>query len=124
MINLTQNDSGLYVFSVKITGPKKNKVLQGLIDTGSTDCACTHPVLTTLYARPTSLSKVRSIETTKICLIYTVFLGFDGKTEPIELIRVSKLPDNIHLILGMSFLSKCNLTIKGKVGKIEWKSSR
>ena len=123
MIDLIKNQFGLYEFSVTINGPKRARNLKGLIDTGSTHCACTYPIITTLRARPTSYDFVSSVNaaTKKRCLIYLVRIGFDERTEPVELIRVSTLPDDIHLILGMSFLSKCNLTLEDKSGKIEWK---
>ena len=48
----TKNKFGLYEFDIEITGPKKNKTVKGLIDTGSTYCVCTYKVITTLWSRP------------------------------------------------------------------------
>jgi hypothetical protein len=120
VIQLTKNQFGLYEFSVTIKGPKKSKVLKGLIDTGSTHCACTYPVITTLLARPTSFSNVSTCNDTKRCLFYLIGIGFDGRIEQVELIRVQNLPEGIHLILGMSFLSKCKIKLNDQDGQIEW----
>lgn len=113
-----KNASGLYEFPVDIHGQRKSRTLKGLIDTGSTDCVCTYPVITTLQIRPINFKMVSTIDieegiTKKRCLIYLPTIVFDGKSELVELIRVGSLPDEIGLLLGMSFLSKYNLKIEG-----------
>lgn len=51
-MKIKPNEKGLYEFDIEVVGTKKRKTLKGLIDTGSTICACTYEVITTLWARP------------------------------------------------------------------------
>jgi hypothetical protein len=123
----SKNKLGLYEFDIEVRGQKKTKKLKGLIDTGSTDCACTYQVITTLQIRPVDFALVSSINIlnqsgpSKRSLIYSVGLGFDGKGIQVPLIRVANLPDGIHFILGMSALNNCNLNFTNDYLDISWK---
>ncbi|MCL5674957.1 MAG: retroviral-like aspartic protease family protein [Candidatus Omnitrophica bacterium] len=119
-MRLIKNSSGLYEFDVHVRGPKKEKTLKGLIDTGSTDCACTYKLITTLWIRPISFTKVSTVNvngavqnTSKPAWVYSALIKFDNKEDMFNIIRVSSLPQNISLLLGMSFLSRCQLNFDG-----------
>jgi len=117
-----KNASGLFEFDINVRGEKKSKVLKGLIDTGSTDCACTYKVITTLQVRPIDSSMVSTINSSRDqVLSYLAYIEFSGKKEMVKIFRFPELPDDIHLILGMSFLSKCNLDFKDDYVEINWK---
>lgn len=116
------NKNGLYEFEIVVKGKKKQKTLKGLIDTGSTDCACTYEVITTLQIRPIDFRKVSSIDTEiKQVLVYSCDIEFDQKSETVPLLRVSKLPEGIHFLLGMSILSKCNFSMSNSHMDLNWK---
>lgn len=121
-MHIQKNKFGLYEFDIKVKGKKKSKILKGLIDTGSTDCACTYHVITTLQIRPISFSIVSAINNEpKRSLIYLADVGFGSKSEPVKIIRVANLPQNIHFLLGMSILSKCHLNFNDEYLDISWK---
>jgi hypothetical protein len=52
------HDGNLYLFNFTVRGPKAARVLKGLLDTGSSMCACTYKVITTLRARPVDYRRV------------------------------------------------------------------
>lgn len=117
------NDFGLYEFEIEVSGKNKSKKLKGLIDTGSTDCVCTYELITTLQIRPVSHEKISipsEETTTKRCLVYNIKIEFDSKSELFPVYRIGKLPDNIHFILGMSVLSRCEMKLKGNALEINW----
>ena len=116
------NEKGLYEFDIIVSGCNKSKILKGLVDTGSTDCACNYKVITTLQIRPIDYTKISSVNNEdKHALIYSCDIEFDGKSETVPLARVSKLPDDIHFILGMSILEKCKIIINDNHMDISWK---
>jgi len=116
------NEHGLYEFDITVKGRKKEQTLKGLVDTGSTDCACTYKVITTLQIRPIDYRKVSTINNeTKNVLIYSGIIGFDEHNEIVPLLRVTSLPEGIHFILGMSILSKCKIEMNGSHLDINWK---
>ncbi len=115
------NTKGLYEFDINVSGLKKNQTVKGLIDTGSTDCACTYKVITTLQIRPIDFKMVSTINNeTKQVLIYSCEIEFDRQSITVPLLRVSSLPEGIHFILGMSVLSQCKITMNGNSLEINW----
>ena len=111
----------LYEFDVKVTGIGKSKTVKGLVDTGSTDCACTHEIITTLWARPVFFGKVSTVNNRqKKLMIYSLEVGFDKRTEIVPVVRVTNLPEDICFILGMSILSNCNLVFTRSYLDITW----
>lgn len=116
------NKHGLYEFDIVVKGKRKSRTLKGLVDTGSTDCACTYEVITTLQIRPIDYKKVSITDTeTKKVLTYSSDVQFDGKSETVPLLRVTSLPEGIHFILGMSILSKCKIEMNGNHMELNWK---
>ena len=116
------NEQNLYEFEIFVSGKRKFKKLKGLVDTGSTDCACTYEVITTLHARPIDYKKVSTIDNrSKHALVYCGNIEFDGKSETVPIIRVATLPEGIQFILGMSILSKCTLNFNGSNLELKWK---
>lgn len=115
-----KDSSGFYSFDIKVQGPRKNKILRGLVDTGSSDCACTYQVITTLWIRPVDRSIVSTINQSSPTLIYSAEVGFDNKIIKVPIARVANLPTGIHFLLGMSVLSKCKLTLSDNDMVINW----
>ena len=116
------NERGLYEFDVTVTGRKSSRVLRGLVDTGSTECACTYKVITTLQIRPIYFGPVSSIDNeVKNVLVYSSNIQFDERSTTVPLLRVTSLPEGIHFILGMSVLSQCILKMNGSKLEINWK---
>lgn len=117
----TKNAFGLYEFAIKARGPKKSKILKGLVDTGSTDCAVGYEVITTLWARPIDFKPVSTIDgSNERRLIYALNIGFDQKSLLVPIVRVTRLPIGVHLLLGMSLLSKCKITTHETYLDINW----
>ena len=125
-MQLKPNNDGLYEFDVEIIGPRGNrKTLKGLIDTGSTECACTYKIITTLKIRPVAFKNISTVNSdagASRVLVYSTEIGFNQKSKIVSLYRVSTLPEGIDLILGMSFLSKCSINFDGRIMKIDWRA--
>ena len=125
-MKIKANKNGLYEFEINIVGNKKSKKLKGLVDTGSTDCACTYQIITTLQIRPIDWVKISIINDNdeheyKQVFAYISDIEFDGQSDTVSILRVPNLPIGIDFILGMSFLSKCELVFKDDYLQIEWK---
>lgn len=117
-----KNELDLFEFSVKVTGPNVSKTLKGIVDTGSTFCACTHKVITTLRIRPIDFRKVAPIGGDAARrLIYEAEIGFDGRSAKSEIARLETLPKGIDFILGLSILEKCNWSKCDTHLEISWK---
>jgi len=93
------HDGNLYLFNFTVRGPKAARVLKGLLDTGSSMCACTYKVITTLRARPVDYRRAMTT----------------------EVVRVTSLPDGIDFIMGMSVLQHCNLTLDDNGMTVTWR---
>jgi len=117
-----QNSIGLYEFDVDVIGSKgERKTLKGLVDTGSSDCAATYKIITTLKTRPIAVEKVSTVgDGVKDVLVYSVQIGFDGEDDIFPVLRVNSLPDGIHFILGMSVLSRCSISLNHNEMEINW----
>ena len=127
-MQLKPNNDGLYEFEVEVIGPRGHrKTLKGLIDTGSTECACTYKIITTLKIRPVAFEKISTINSdanaTRV-LVYSTEISFNRKSKRVSLYRLANLPEGIDLILGMSFLSNCSLNLDGEIMKIDWRSKK
>lgn len=57
-MKLKKNAAGLYVFPIRVPFKDTHRIYNGLVDTGSTICASTYKIITTLRLRPTSFKKV------------------------------------------------------------------
>lgn len=110
-----KNSLGLFEFAFEVIGPRKRKTLKGLIDTGSTDCACTYKVITSLWLRPTDKRQAFKVDQPagKINLIYEVKLALDttNKCRTVPVVRVTNLPPGFDFICGMSVLKCCRITM-------------
>lgn len=107
-----KNEKGLYEIDIIVEGEKKSKNLKGLVDTGSTHCACTYEVITTLQIRPIEFATISTIDQKKFkALAYITDFEFDGKKDLIQIYRVNNLPEGIQFIVGMEFLQNCSITM-------------
>jgi predicted aspartyl protease len=118
-----KNALGLYEFSITVTGPKKKKVLKGIVDTGSTFCACSYKVITTLFIRPIDYLSVSAISgDTAKRLIYEAEVGFEGVSHKTQIARLTTLPDGIDFILGNSILDECKYSKDNEHMDVTWKN--
>ncbi len=117
-----KNANGLYEFEIEILGERKSKKLKGLIDTGSTECAATYKVITTLQIRPIAHEKISTVNNIagSRFLVYSAPISFSGKSHTVSLYRINDLPQGIDFIIGMSILSKCKIDISGDTANISW----
>lgn len=125
-MKVTRNADGLFEFSIVVSRPTKSgkpftKTLRAIVDTGSTDCACTHEVITTLQIKPIDFMMIKNLDESKPRMIYHAPVRFDGHSEIVPIIRTEQLDGGCHFILGMSILSKCVLKIDGDTMDITWK---
>ncbi len=126
-MKVPKSSNGLYQLDFTVTGKRKSKVLKGIIDTGSTHCACTFKVITTLQIRPIEWGKISSVHKTERVLIYSAIVGFDGKKMTVPFARVPQIlpesttPNDIHIIIGLDVLSECVLNFESDCLDIKWK---
>jgi hypothetical protein len=119
-----KNELGFFEFSIKIQGPKMSRVLKGVVDTGSTFCACTYKVITCLRIRNVDFLPVAPI-TGKSArrLIYEADIGFDGKAIKSEIARLASLPVGSDFLLGLSVLDHCDWQKTDSHLDVTWKDN-
>lgn len=121
----SKNAFGLYEFSLTVIGPRnRRKTLKGIVDTGSTLCACTYKVITTLLIRPIDYGKVMPIGgASSSRLIYEATINFDNMSQKTPIVRLNTLPKTFDFILGMSILDFCDIDKSDNHLKICWKKT-
>ena len=120
-MKIEKNAAGLYVFSIGARFKGKQRVFNGLVDTGSTICASTYHIITTLRARPTSFKKVANPMQAPIkALGYSLKFTFDGKSAMTNVYRLPLDMPGIDFILGMPILDLCKITMGSDTMEIEW----
>lgn len=119
------NENGLPEFEVDVVGKNKSCTLKGLIDTGSTDCACLFKVITTLQIKPVEYTRYQTLGgiSRRRTLVYDVMIGYEDHLVRVPIIRVQEMPEGIDVILGMSFLQHSVVTINEDNMEIEWKET-
>ena len=140
-MQITADNRGLYIFNVDVYRRDNIRKFNCLIDTGSTECAATYRVITTLQLkRPRYFEKASMINniTDTQCLLYHPRLVFNnqkentslyrpdelpsqllGKSQIIPLYRFNELTEGIDLLLGMSFLSQFKMIFHNNILTIE-----
>jgi predicted aspartyl protease len=117
-----KNEYGLFEFDVKIIGPKSERVIKGIVDTGSTLCACTYKLVTTLKIKPIDHRKVTAVEgKPERRLVYFTRLEFDKHEKRVAVVRLTTLPPGFDFILGMSVLDFCDIEKSDNHMIITWK---
>ena len=120
-MKIKKNDAGLYVFSIGVRFKGKQRVFNGLVDTGSTICASTYRIITTLRARPTSFKPVANPMQAPIrALGYSLNFSFDGKTAMTNVYRLPLDLKDIDFILGLPILDLCKITMGSDTMEIDW----
>lgn len=121
-MQVTRHNGNIYMFRVQVCGPSVRRTLNGLVDTGSTFCACTYKVITALKARPVDYRTVHAVNCSpELRLIYSLNVGFDKRHIKTEVVRVTSMPDGFDFILGMSVLRHCDLTLNSTGMVIVWR---
>ncbi len=140
-MRITANDSGLYIFNVDVYRKDNIRKFKCLIDTGSTECAATYRVITTLQLKKPryfeKASMINNVSGTSCLRYYTPFIfnhtkdevslyrrdelpnKLADKAETISLYRFHQLPEGIDLLLGMSFLSQFKMIFHNNILTIE-----
>ena len=117
---INKSPEGLYLFDLEVSGRRKKRTVQAIVDTGSTDCACTYKVITTLQVRPVDFQIVNMFETKKRRLIYEAQISFDGRSMRVPIIRVEEIASNADFVLGMTVLSNCIFSQEANVMTVKW----
>jgi hypothetical protein len=123
-VKVSKNAAGLYVFPIHVTVPKsdKTKVFNGMVDTGSTICASTYKIITTLRAKPTSHKPIKNpMGPPKPTIGYSIGFGFDGKSVMTNVYRLPLDLPGIDFILGTPVLDQCKVSFSGDTMEIVWK---